>query len=107
MYGTLSPFVVTSIPMSRAWTIAVDSLGEVGEERALLDEVVEELLALILGRRSPSALKTFTATGRFQRMCWRPEDGRKSALADDRFDRVFLGDRRADEPERIGGERHG
>ena len=40
--------------MSRAWQIAARALRELGEERALLDELLEELLAVGLGERRPA-----------------------------------------------------
>ena len=76
------------------------SLGELGEERALLDECVHELLAPVL-REVRHRAKDFDRDGPLPDLVLRAVDDRKAAFADDLLDLVLIGDRRTDEIERI------
>ena len=106
MYGTLSPGAGREHPDVARLDDGGRFLGEIGEERALLDEVLEELVALILGD-VPERGEDLDGDGPLPEDVLRAKNGGETALPDDRFDRVLLCDRRADEAERIGGGRHG
>ncbi len=68
MYGTFSPRGVLSIPTSRAWTMAADRSDRSASSAPSRRNSSRSLSRCSLPT-SPSALKTFTATGRFQRRC--------------------------------------
>ena len=74
--------------------------GQVGEERAFLDELVQELLAVLL-RKAAQRREHLQRHGALPDHVHGPIDGRKTALADDALDGVFLGDRPTDELQRV------
>ena len=82
------------------------SFGEVGEEATFLNEVVEELLALLLCDVT-ERLEDFDGDGPLPEQVLRAIDDRESTFTDDGLDRVFLRDRRADQLQRVLHARRG
>ena len=72
------------------------ALGELGEERALLDEHLDELIASLGGEIAERA-EHLDGDRSLPDLVGGAIDDRKSTFADDPLDLVFLRDRRTDE----------